>query len=189
MISSGPWMESTRAGQLSLDAGKSVVVGVASDKAQEGDRHVMTVGVRQAAGIDRADLAGYWHGYLFADTSEGRNGPGWRRAYLEVDAEGIILDGWWISESGITQTLSGALGVSEDGDVTLEGAIALDFDFSQLSLDSGKTFIAGLARDSSEPVRERLLVFVRSGRDFELEQRVASPLESTFPGSTLNQRQ
>lgn len=123
-----------------LDAGKSVLFGVGGTLG----RYIFVSVKEDEKSYKQNDLTGVWHGYAISDSS-GVNDPGWRRFELAIDADGTILMGTEEDSRGVSRELSGALTLSDFGEVTLNGEIASNLIpvEGQFWMDAGKTVIAG----------------------------------------------
>jgi hypothetical protein len=147
-----------------MDAGKSVVVGVATRVASGAVRQDHQLWVKQGSAYAQEDLEGTWYLYGFSDSSSGTQLPGWARLTLVVDAAGTVLDGSGVDSEGVLQPHRGKLTLDADGQVTLSGGLAANLVFQDLRMDAGQTVIAGVlsVARAGQPF-ETLVVAVKSG--------------------------
>ena len=179
VLPAGNWVSSDTAFSLSMDAGKSVVVGVATRNASGTVFQDHQLWVKQGSAYAQGDMAGTWYVYGFADTSSGTQIPAWTRHTLVVDAAGTVVDGSGVDSAGVLQPHGGTLTLAADGRVTLSGGLATGLVFQELRMDAGRTVIGGvLSGDLAGEPFERLVVAVKSG---SARPEILSPV----PGSVL----
>ena len=179
VLPAGNWVSSDTAFSLSMDAGKSVVVGVATRNASGTVLQDHQLWVKQGSAYAQGDMAGTWYVYSFADTSSGTQMPGWTRHTLVVDAAGTVVDGSGVDSEGVLQPHGGTLALGAGGRVTLSGGLATGLVFQDLRMDAGRTVIGGvLSGDLAGEPFERLVVAVKSG---SARPEILSPV----PGSVL----
>ena len=100
VLPAGDWVSSQTAFSLSIDAGKSVVVGVATRVESGAMLQDHQLWVKQGSAYAQGDLEGTWYVYGFSDSSSGTNRPEWTRLTLVVDATGTVLDGSGVDSEG-----------------------------------------------------------------------------------------
>ncbi len=179
VLPAGDWVSSETAFSLSMDAGRTVVAGVATRNALGALAQDHQLWVKQGSAYTQGDLEGTWYLYGFADSSSGIQMPEWTRHTLVLDAAGTVVDGSGVHSEGTLQPHGGAFAVGADGRVTLSGALAAGLLFQDLRMDAGHTVIAGvLSVDLGGEPFERLVVAVKSG---SARPEILSPI----PGSVL----
>ncbi len=179
VLPAGDWISSHTAFSLSMDAGKSVVAGVATRDESGAVLQDHQLWVKQGSAYAQGDLEGTWYLYGFADSSSGTQMPEWTRHTLVLDATGAVVDGSGVDSEGTLQPHGGMLTLGADGQVTLSGALAANLVFQDLRMDAGQTVIAGvLSVDVDGEPFERLVVAVKSG---SARPEILSPI----PGSVL----
>jgi len=179
VLPAGDWVSTETAFSLSMDAGKSVVVGVATRNESGALFQDQQLWVKQGSAYTQSDLEGTWYLYAFTDTSSGTQMPRWTRRTLLVDAAGAVVAGSGVDSEGMLLPQGGTLTIAADGRVTLSGGLAASLLFQELRLDAGRTVIGGvLSVDVVGEPFERLVVAVKSG---SARPEILSPV----PGSVL----
>ena len=179
VLPAGDWMSNHTAFSLSMDAGKSVVAGVATRVESGAVLRDHQLWIKQGSAYTQGDLEGTWYLYGFSDSSSGTQMPGWVRLTLVVDETGTVIAGSGVDSEGVLQPHEGTLNVDADGQVTLRGGLAANLVFQDLRMDAGQTVMAGVLRVAlAGQLFETLVVAVKSGG---ARPEMLSPV----PGSVL----
>lgn len=177
IVPAGDWVSTHSAFSFSMDAGKSVVAGVATRSGSAGTLNDHELWIKQGDTHTQADLKGTWYLYSLSDSRDGANVPVWTRRSLVVDSTGDIRGGSGVDGNGEPREHDGELALSAGGRVTSSGALAFGLDFQSLRLDAGRTVIGGVQSKvvDGEPL-EGLVVAVKSG---DAHPEILTPLPGT----------
>ncbi len=104
-----------------LDAGKTVLVSTDTWGTGSPGTSELKVGVKKAGSYAPSDVAGTW---VLLSLASGPGAPWWRRARATIAADGTFAATATDNAGGST-SLTGQLGLSSDGAVTLHGASVL----------------------------------------------------------------
>jgi YVTN family beta-propeller protein len=183
VVPAGDWVSTHTAFSLSMDAGKTVVTGVATRDESGTTVQDHQLWVKQGSAYTQSDLEGTWNVYDFSDSSSGTQVPGWARLTLVTDATGTVVDGSGVDSEGTLQPHEGTLTLDADGKVTLNGALAATLLFQELRMDAGRTVFGGvLSVDLDGEPFEKLIVAVKSG---SAGPEILSPITgSVLPGAS-----